>query len=465
MASPSTTVLGPIQGGKFGWPFAASMLDMENEGYKEAEYFLEGEATRYKLVAGTEQGREASWQAETAGTAPFKTRFIVYLPAEPAKFNGTVILTWNNVTAGHDLFQADSRELFESGFALVCLTTQKAGIDGLPPIHQGLAGWDEQRYPDLNIPSDDYSFDIFSQAAEVLGPNRQTGAIDPMSGLDVKRVIAQGASQSAGRLATFINAIAPIHNPFDGFILQIYFGRGTPLEVGDTVVNISAPQSGNPADRLRGTNLLRDDLGVPVFVVNSELEATAGYAVRQPDTDTMRCWEVAGTSHTSVQGRVIRQKLLDRDKLVSNKSDPRINAISIGPVYDAVYHHMQKWLADGIAPPLLPRINFEGDTPMPVRDELGIATGGIRLPQAEVPLGRNSAIPLNEDIFALLGGSCVPFDKEKALSLYGDKESFIGRFDEARDAALAGGAILPRTLEGLTQQAGELWDSICAVES
>lgn len=460
MTQSSTKVLGPVQGGKFGWPFAAGMLDMAELSYKEAEYFLEGEAIRYRSVEGTEQERSGYWQAEVAGTAPFKTRFLVYHPADPADFNGTVVITWNNVTAGHDLFQADSKELLENGYALVFVTTQRAGITGLPPVHQGLAGWDPERYPDLNIASDDYSFDIFSQAAQAVGPNRQTGPIDPMSGLDVKRVIAQGASQSAGRLATFINAIAPIHNPIDGFVLQIYFGRGTPLEVGETLVNINSPQPGNPADRLRGTNLLREDLGVPVFVVNSELEATACLGVRQPDTDRMRFWEIAGTSHTSVQARAIRQRIIDRDKLVSKKADPRINAIPIGPVYDAVYYHMQRWLTEDIAPPVMPRIDFQEGTSQPVRDEHGIATGGIRLPQADAPLGQNSAIPLNEDIFALLGGSCVPFSKEKVLSLYGDKTSYLRAFEANARAAVASGVILPRVLEGLSMEASETWDRI-----
>lgn len=58
-----------------------------------------------------------------------------------------------------------------------------------------------------------------------------------------------------------------------------------PLEVGDFVVDLAAPaEAARRGGALRGTNLLRDDLGVPVMVVNSELEAIACYGVRQPDT-------------------------------------------------------------------------------------------------------------------------------------------------------------------------------------
>jgi len=456
----STKIQGPIQGGKYGWPFAASMLDMDTLDYSEHEYFLQGEATRFRMKDGAEQDRSGFWQAESAGVADFKTRFIVYAPRNPANFNGTVVLTWNNVTAGHDLFQADSKTIFENGFALVCLTTQKVGIEGLPPLHQGLHGWDAERYSDLHIPSDDLSFDIFSQAAELIGPNRAAEGIDPMSGLKVERVVAQGASQSAGRLATFINAIAPIHNPIDGFILQIYFGSGTALEVGDTLVDINKPAPGNAAKRLQGKNLLRDDLGVPIFVVNSELEAIACFGVRQPDTETMRFWEVAGTSHTSIQGRAIRQKLLDRDNIISGKVDPAINAIPISPVYDVVFQHMQCWLTDGTLPPVFPRIDFEGTPPSPRRDKSGIATGGIRLPQVEVPVAKNSAIPLSEDIFALLGGSSFPFAPEQLITRYGNKTRFLEQFSNAANSAVTDGAITSRSLNDIVREAARSWDAI-----
>jgi hypothetical protein len=455
-----TTVTGPISGGKHGWPFAASIQDVSALGYVEAEYFLAGDATRYKTVADTELGADGFWQAEPAGTAAFKTRFLVYRPADAAKFNGTVIVTWNNVTAGHDLFGAGSAEIFEGGYAIACVTTQKVGIVGLPPANQGLSDWDSERYGDLHHPGDDYSFDVFTQAAQVVGRDRDTSGIDPMAGLNVERVIAQGASQSAGRLGTYVNAIAPLTDAFDGYILTIYFGRGTPLEVGDTVVNINAPQTETPQRRLQGVNRLRDDLAAPVFVVNSELEAIACFGVRQPDTDKMRFWEVAGTCHVSHQARVIRQQLIDRDQLVSRPIEPGINRIPMNPIYDASYHHMHRWLKHQEAPPVTPRIEFEGSEPAVVRDEHGIAKGGIRLPQADVPLGQNSSIPVTPDIFAVLGGSSVPFDAEKILSLYGSKQEFLAKFKAATEFAIEAGVVLPRELPGLFAEAEQTWTAL-----
>lgn len=455
-ATTTAAVTGPVDGGKHGWPFAAALQNVDAHGYEEAEYFLAGTAKRYRDVNDSTARRDGHWQAEEAGEAGFRTRMLVYRPRDPARFNGTVILNWNNVTAGYDLFGAESLELFEGGFAVVFLTTQKVGIDGLPPLRQGLADWDPERYGTLTIPSDDYAYDVFTQAARAVGPDRSCDP-DPLGGLDVRRVIGWGASQSAGRLATYLNAIQPLAGALDGCILAIYFGRGTPLEVGETVVNINERPPSATQNQLVGENLIRDDLGIPVFVVNSELEAISCYGVRQPDTDTFRYWEAAGTCHVSQQVQKTRQALQDRDGLKGRPMDPDVNAVPMSLLYDAVFHHMQRWAADGVAPPVQPKIEFAGDPPQVLRDEHGIARGGIRLPQVEVPLATNSAVPRGEGIFALLGGSCEPFPAAKVRELYGDEETFIAQFEAAAQRAVDAQVLMPRDVPVLMAEARSRW--------
>jgi hypothetical protein len=449
-------VEGPITNGSRGRPFATTTLDIEKLGYVEEEYFLSGTASRFRDVDDSFSRRDGLWTVEPAEQSEYCTRILIYRPKDPKAFNGTVVLLWNNVTAGYDLFGADSLELFESGSALACLTIQKVGIEGLPPLRQGLAQWDPDRYGSLSIASDDYSYDIFTQAARALGSNRDT-TTDPMGGLDVQRVVAQGASQSAGRLATYVNAIQPIEKVLDGFILAIYFGKGTPIEVGTQVVDINASGENITKNLLTGHNVIRDDLKIPIFIVNSELEAMACYNVRQPDTKTFRYWESAGTSHTSQQGRAKRQLLLDRDEIVGRPMEPGLNAIPLNPLYDAVFHHMQRWIAEGIEPPVQPKIEFTGNPPEIQRDEHGIAIGGIRLPQVEVPVGVNSAIPLAAGILALLGGSSFAFNEEKIKSLYGDKATFLARFQAAVENALAKQVLCSRDIPALLTEAESNW--------
>ena len=77
---------------------------------------------------------------------------------------------------------------------------------------------------DLRHPGDQGSFDIFSQAARAVGPTRNA-SVDPMGGLDVRRVVATGGSQSAMRLVAYINAVHPPDQAIDGFLLSLWEGR------------------------------------------------------------------------------------------------------------------------------------------------------------------------------------------------------------------------------------------------
>ena len=162
---------GPVTTGEKGMPFGRPNLDLASLGYQEKEYFLEGTATRYRPRAGTDLGRDGRWDVEPAGTAPYRTRYVVYRPADDA-FNGTVLVSWNNVTAGFDGYTVDSAEILHSGYAYVAVTAQRAGVHGMGEQPMGLVQWDPERYGTLSISSDDYSFDIFTQAARTVSAER-----------------------------------------------------------------------------------------------------------------------------------------------------------------------------------------------------------------------------------------------------------------------------------------------------
>lgn len=86
---PNPTVTGPIPStqGSQGRPQTDSAFDLAPYGFVEEEYFLSGTAKTY---------------GATPTTADYTTRMLVRRPADPKKFNGTVIVEWNNVTAQHD---------------------------------------------------------------------------------------------------------------------------------------------------------------------------------------------------------------------------------------------------------------------------------------------------------------------------------------------------------------------------
>ena len=445
---------GPVAGGKHGWAFARPLTDLAAKGYVEAEFFLSGEATTYAPVPGKEMRRDGKWQVAPKGKVPFKTRFLVYRPADPAAFNGTVVVCWNNVTAGYELFFGESPEVLAGGYAYVCASVQKVGVHGFPDDPQGLVAWDSQRYGDLSIPTDDASYDIFSQVARAVGPSRER-TIDPMGGLAVKKVIGLGASQSAGRLSTYVNAVHPLPaaqggHAFDGYILQIYFGGGAAIEASDrpTPVDRDAPRP-----MPRGQNLIRDDLDVPAMIVNTELEAIACFQVRQPDTERFRTWEAAALTHVSFQAQVIRNEKFKRDfGSAPPAASQAMNRIYIQPYYDAALHHMNRWVNGGAPPPSQPLIAFtdEGEA---IRDANGIAKGGIRMPQADAPVATNSSIPVTDDFAGRLRGSNKPFGAAKLDALYRDEAAYLARFSQAAEAAVGTGALMARDVGPLAEEA------------
>lgn len=448
------SVRGPVTGGSHGWPFGgADPGDLAAHGYVEEEYVLSGDATRYRLTDAA-YGFDGRWTVEPAGSAPFRTRMVVRRPSDPSRFNGTVIVGWSNVSSGYDSVGGEREEIFAGGFAFAGVSAQRVGVHGLPfgePL--GLASWDPPRYGQLSLPDDDYSFDVFTQAARVL---RARARPDPLGGSEPARLVAWGRSQSALRLATYHNALQPVTGSFDGFLLEVYHGGGTmvsSLSPGGEVPEI--PEDVRPVVNLLpyGSHLLRTDLRQPVMVVNSETEVPPGAMVRQPDSATYRLWEVAGAAHIGPPARARAEALQRRDfgALAPQPWDVPDDAgtLSMDPVYDAALHHLQRWLVAGSPPPSQPRVELAGTPPEIVRDALGNAVGGIRLPDLEVPTATHrGASPRGET--PNLSGRSTPLTPEALHSLYPDRRRYLDRFAAAVRAGVDAGFLLPRDAERLS---------------
>jgi hypothetical protein len=452
-------VRGPITGGVRGWPFGAAAFDLDVLGYGEQEWIFSGDAICYDHVAGTGRSFDGQWQVEPTRNVPFTSRLLIRRPRDPASFNGTVVVFWANVSIGFDIYTGESSRLYE-GCAFVGVTAQRTAVEGYRdgPQH-GLAAWDPERYGDLSIPTDDASYDIFTQAAWLLGRDRPHGALDPLGGLDVHQVIAFGASQSAGRLATYVNAVQLIGQAFDGFLLDVYFGNGTALDTSAT-----AGQAVTHVDQITdlirthglppGGHLLRD-VGVPVFVVNSESESLAHFPVRQPDTDTYRFWEFAGHAHGTVPGKEALRSSWDRDLgVTSHPMAPATgyNRLSLEPGRSAALDHMLRWLENETPPPIQDRIQIEdGNPPRIIRDLRGNARGGIRMPSFAVPTGRHTGFAADGTLS--LFGSTEPFDAATLHALYPDHGAYLTAFRAATERAVESGVLLQLQAAALIAEA------------
>jgi hypothetical protein len=483
MGSARTTgrVTGPIVGGAHGWPFAAASQDRLPEGYVEEEYFLDGDAMHYALAPGGEYALDGRWDVVEREPSRFRTRFVVRRPTDPARFSGTVVVHWNNVSLGFEfpgrLRDAES-EVIASGSAWVGASVQKVGLDGLPDAEaRGLLNWDRERYGTLSILHDDASFDIFTQIADAVGPDRAAGAggaaggaavageVDPMGGLVVERLLAAGESQSACRLATYYNAIQPVTQRFDGFLLIVYAGCGTRIEAaGPGPALDSIPEELRSVINILpfGSHRLRPDLATPVLVLNSETEVLWYLPVRQPETPTHRLWEVAGTAHLDGGFGEGIEAEWQRDfgevitmPLIAAVAGPP-NTLSYDPAANAALRHLWSWMRDGVPPPEQARVELSaesptGGSPELRRDELGNAIGGIRLPDFAVP----TATHVGASVGAVpdLAGSSIPFTPERLRALYPDHAAYVERYNCAVDEGLAQGFLLEGDAQRLRAQA------------
>ena len=168
LALASCSVLGgPVTGP--GTISLSTGVDPALLGYQRTEFFLSGVARSFTPTAPlTTDGK---WTVAPATTAVFKTRLVTYRPIDPAKFNGTVIVEWLNVSAGADLatdWMMAHNELVRSGFAWVGVSAQAVGVNALKTAQPA-------RYGTLNHPGDSYSYDIFSEA----GVKVRTDAAEP----------------------------------------------------------------------------------------------------------------------------------------------------------------------------------------------------------------------------------------------------------------------------------------------
>lgn len=436
-------VTGPVTAGQHGRPFTAFLGDIGRFGYVEEEFFLSGQAVGYKLLG--EQTTDGKWTIEPDRSQPYKTRILVRRPRDPAKFNGTIIVEWLNVSAGLDINLLGDGIYHDSGFAYVGVSAQVESVHGFPSNPMGLRNWDPQRYDSLSIPAAGISYDIFTQAARAVGPNRPQGGVDPMGGLTVKKLIATGGSQSAGRLVSYINGVQPREKVFDAFVPLI--ARGYAIGFDDMVID---PAKLPPADVIK--NLLklgfhaRDDQQTPVMIVNSECETLNYHASRRPDTERFRYWEVAGASH--VPGPTSREsdRMWERDQIKLPFSKGKdASEVMWEPTADAAFRHVHRWVNGGPPPPSQPRIevsNIDGKLEV-VRDEFGNAKGGVRLPELEVPVARydganDAAGPLNR-----LTGRTTPFAPDVLKRLYPTHAEYVRKVTAAAEAAERDGGIAP----------------------
>jgi hypothetical protein len=419
-----------------GKPFAFAAVDLGANGYSEKEFFFEGDVSAYSLLG--QMSIDGKWTLAPATKAYFKSRMLVRRPMDAAKFNGTVIVEWFNVSGGADAdpgFIYNAEELIREGYAWVGVSAQAQGvvgggfaipIQGLVPLVQ----YDRERYTSLSHPGDAYSFDIFTRAAQIV---RGAGGVDVLEGLSPKRLIGYGESQSAGRLVSYVNGVHPLVDVFDGFFIHSR-GSSGPSFASDATVGPGL--SGDPVH-------IRDDIDVPVFQFQTETDVFAlGFlSARQDDFDKLRTWEVAGTSHIDAYSLS-----LDKSGLADSLGCEQPNDGPQHYVVRAALHGLDRWVRDGTAPAKSDRLMSNSDG-TPLTDQHGNTHGGVRTPDVEVPTSTLSGLPAASgglNFVCSLFGHTEPFTPQKLMQLYPLHEGYVSKVRiAARATREAGFTLVP----------------------
>ncbi len=406
----------------------------------EDEYSLSGTAVSYHAV-GTLPA-DGRFHLAPGASAAYTTRIVVRRPASAADFNGTVVVEWLNVSGGLDAspeYTYLANELIRGGYAWVGVSAQYIGIDGGPvavstPVSalggagKGLVAQDPARYGSLHHPGDAYSYDIFTQAARTL---RHPGAVDPLGGLKPKLVLAAGESQSGFMLTTYADGVQPLEHEFDGFLIHSRGGAAAPLGQPGQGISITQAISGSPTR-------IRTDLDVPVIMVETESDVVGllgYYPASQPDTDRIRTWEVAGTSHVDSYQIGVVAKYFGCPTPVNSGPDNFVVASAL--------RHLATWAKGGAAPPEAPR--FEVVDGKYVRDSNGIIVGGIRTPLVDVPVDVLSGqAGTGASLVCQLAGSTTPLPADVLARMYPSPAVYVAAFTRSTDKAIAAGFVLPQ---------------------
>lgn len=438
MIEPMATISGPLTEGTLFRPASIVSFNLHASGYLEHEFVVSGTACGYD--SAEDLSPDGRWTARPAqDSAAFSTRIVVRRPADAATFSGVVLVEWLNVSSG---LESDPdwaflyEEILRCGHAYVAVSAQSLGVNGgrgrmnpTGPEVPGLRAENPVRYGRLSHPGDRYSFDLFRQVGQVLRDGgTAAGGTAALGNLRPACVVAVGESQSAFYLTTYINAVHPLSPVFDGFFVH---SRGAGI----------ASLDGGPIDpeHDRAGTQIRSDGQTPVLILETEgdlLPPLAYWRARQPDSEWIRTWEVAGTSHA--------------DSYLIGPAAPLMGCdwrINEGPqryVVQAAVHALIAWCTAGSSPGTAPAIELKSETPPVVsRDEAGVAIGGVRTPVVDAPVVALSGQgppgkPLN-----WLVGSTTPLSAVYLHARYGDRDGYLRAFADALDAAISGGFLLP----------------------
>lgn len=416
-------------------------VDLSRYGYVEEEFQLDGKAKLYSWLEGDRYAKPI------CDYAPYKTRFLVRRPVDPAKFSGTVMVEMMNWARHYDRTLTAWGNCWEhtvrKGDIWIGVTCKSVVLDNLKKFDAARYGelgfpnprqesqWDEK--PQANayrgentspVTENGLAFDMYSQLAMLC---REDDPRNPLYGYAVKKVI--GTAGIPGDIATYVAAVDPISvtpegkNIFDGFLI---FMTGAPSNI-----NQCEPKVHYQDDRCKfygKVPLIR--VYTTQDLLGYGIHADWGFTQRHPDSDEpghyYRSYEVAGTGLILKYPYFTEPCTEDLERMGIHRKNARTDSewteedlkkkeFPTRYVLSAAFENLERWI-DGETPPRTQQLDTVNDYPDTrlVMDEYGNSKGGLRTPYVDVP-----AFNFQEDAVA------VPLPEQTLASLYSDHNDYV----------------------------------------
>lgn len=380
-----TPVLGPP-------PY---VVPLSQHGYVEEEYLFSSQANVYNSDASQ----------VLSGGVPYVSRLLLWRPADPARFSGTVYMEpLRDITEATTVLRNSWVHLLRRGAIVVQFGMCAGNVTAM------LKAFDPARYARIDISSEELRWDILAQIAWLIkSPNGLLAALGYARGRELK-LISAGTSLTGRMQVLFMNQHhARARNPTGGSLIDAYIAGGivTPLQVPTDAAVIR----------------LNSEHEVDVTPANLPNLLAARRQDGNASTDRYRLYEIAGMSHADPAdlanyyvahhqlGR--RAPLQCKEELASLPGKELFN--------HAVMENLERWLREGTPPPpgATRLIELNSDHSIK-KDAHGNTVGGIRPYWVAIP---TAAIKIHSTN-AGASGNCiqhkhqVPFERSKLRALY-----------------------------------------------
>lgn len=421
------TVRGPVAGSPA--PALESAVGLDRFGYVEEEYFIEGTADAFDPDG-----------IRIAHDQPYRTRFLVRRPADPARSSGTAFMDPLHMISEMPASWIASEWLMAKGHVWIGVSVHNSSFGrlyGFPGGIEALKAHDFERYDMLQLaefdrpprlrsylgPSNTDSFAlrwnmamahaqghaIMQDLAQLLREHDEIGGV-------TERIYACGVSQTANFWRLFLD---------NGWHERRRRPDGNPL-IDAYLLLVSAAPSHQPSDALL-VNILSES-EVAGTIVQMQALAPADREVPR-----VRGYELPGAPH-SMGG----PKWDDTEADHVHTVEPYV--LIVRALFDAV----DALERGGVPMPHAPRIQRDPlSTDGIARDEFGNALGGVRVPWLEAPraqyLPRCACGPTS--------GESVPFDEDRLRSIYANEAVHEELWNRAVNRLVEDRLLLPEDAE------------------